>query len=189
MDLSNYSTEELYDKVKCCAIQIDMTRDRIRRITQEQQDICDEELEYQTEIDRREIAEVVDWRLPEQTHYFLHAYNSNRSTEHYRKCTSFFDILSLSVEPRNKNVRWNAPADFIKLNRGVILQYLQIVFDYTKEHLLMETIPFHLIRVTNNKMVERISYYPKDKTYSTEGVHIRHFNTLEEVLDYMMEEV
>lgn len=187
MDLSKYSTEELYNHLKGCEFQVDILGRNIKRLQQQQQDLCDDELEYQSEIDKRELTEIIDAKFEVQLEYFLRTYSHRRSNKHVRCCDKFFDMLSLRVEPRAKAVRFKAHPDFIKANRGIILQYLPIVFEYCYQKLQMETTPFHMITIENNPMVDRITYYPLTKNYFTDGTYLRQHNTLESALDHMME--
>lgn len=189
MDLTKYSTEELRNKVKCCELQIEMCKERIKRIDNEIDDYAEEETKYQAEIDKREIELAVDMTFEEQCNYFFSSYDSNRSIFHYRKCDSFFDVLSLRVNPNAKSVRFKAHPDFIKNNREYIKQYLPIAFKFCYEKYRMETTPYHTITVECNMMVDIITYYPETDEYYTDGVYIRNFKTLDEVLDHMLEEV
>lgn len=187
MDLSQFSTEELYARLQGCEFQIDMIGNSIKRLQAQQQDVCDDELEYQTEIDKRELTEIIDAKFDVQLEYFLRTYSHRRSNKHVRCCDKFFDMLSLRVEPRARAVRFRAHRDFISANRGIILQYLPTVFEYCYQKLQMETTPFHMITVENNQMVDRINYYPLTGKYFTDGVYLRHHDNLESVLDHMME--
>lgn len=187
MDLSKLSTEELRLKLACTTEEIDMLGRQIKRFQANQQEACDIELEYQTEIDRREIEIISDADFIEQLEYFLHNYSIKRSNAHLRCCDKFFDMLSLTINVREKTARFKAHPDFIKTNYEVILQYLPRVFEFCRERIQMETNKFHMITVENNKMVDRINYYPDTKNYFTDGVYIRSHKTLESVLDHMME--
>lgn len=186
MDLSQFSTEELYSRLRGCEFQLEMLGNSIKRLQSQQQEVCDDELEYQTEIDKRELTEIIDAKFDVQLEYFLSSYNYHRSNRHVRCCEKFFDMLSIRVDPKFKSVRFKAPPDFVAANRGIILQYLPTVFEYCHQKLQMETHPFHMITVENNKMVDRINYYPITGKYFTDGVYLRQHDNLESVLDHMM---
>lgn len=187
MDLSNYSTEELKLKLACSTSEIDMITRQIKRLQANQQDACDEELEYQTEIDKREIESIIDSGFENQLEYFLNNYSMKRSNGHIRCCEKFFDMLSVKVHPREKTVRFKAHPDFVKTNYDIILQYLPKLFEFCYERLQLETTKFHMMTIENNPKVDRINYYPDTKSYFTDGVYIRSHKSLESVLDHMME--
>lgn len=187
MDLSQYSTEELKLKLACSTSEIDMISRQIKRLQANQLDACDQELEYQTEIDKRELEYIIDAPFEEQVQYFLYNYSMKRSAKHISTCDKFFDMISVKIHPRDRTVRFKAHHDFIKSNYDVILRYLPMLFEFCYERIQMETNKFHMITVENNQMVDRINYYPSTKSYFTDGVYIRSHKTLESVLDHMME--
>ena len=187
MDLSTLSTEELKLKLACTTDEIDMLSRQIKRFQTNQQEACDIELEYQTEIDRREIEFIIDAEFEEQLEYFLQNYSLKRTTAHIRTSEKFFDMLSVKVHPRDKTIRFRAHTDFISANRDIILQYLPKLFEFCYERIQMETHKYRMITVENNQMVDRINYYPDTNSYFTDGVYIRSHKTLESVLDHMME--
>lgn len=185
MDLTNLSTEELKLKLACTNFEIDMTTRIIKRHQDVKQEYFNKQLEYISEIDRREIEAIIDADFDVQLDYFLGAYDMNRSNKHIKVCEKFFDMLSVKVN-RNKTIRFKAHPDFIKANFDMILVYLPKMFMYCCERDIMET-KYHTISIENNAAVERINYYPETNTYYTDGRYIRGHKTLESVLNHMME--
>lgn len=188
MELDKFSTEELKLKLACTTDEIDMIDLHIQRLRNNLKEARDNELAYQTEIDKREIEYIIDASFEQQLEYFLSNYSMNRSSKHIRTSEKFFDMLSVKVHPGEKTVCFSADIDFIKANYNTILQYLPRMFEFCYEHFKIDTnIYIARIKVENNYMVDRITYYPDTKSYFTDGVYIRSHSTLESVLDHMLE--
>ena len=189
MNYDDMTNDELNRHISSTNASIEYYEEQIKRINLIVEGMSSDVRHMQTVVDTREINEIADADFIDQVNYFLNeANNTARSFTFAQKKIRFFDALRVRTYSNSKQIEiYEFDKDFIKNNYDVIKEYLPLVLDFAETSYIMETTPIKHIRVRNNQMVEHLTYYPSNGSFRTEGVYLRGFNNIDELLNHMME--
>lgn len=186
MNYEVMSDDELQVALESVNYIVQTQQERIKHIESTLKEHVNIASDIRVEIDKRRIDKITYVSLEEQFKFFSTEIASECTTYMYHKCKQFFNVMKL--EKTEYAFRWYASCDYIKNKRDDIKQYLNYAFLNCNPIYVMESIDTYCIDVVGDHRVHKIMYYPSKNTYSAEGTYIRLYNTIDELLDYMIED-
>ncbi|EPQ9499951.1 hypothetical protein ACUYQI_000656 [Salmonella enterica subsp. enterica serovar Braenderup] len=186
MNYEIMSDEELQTSLESVNFIVQTQQERIKHIENTLKEHINISNEINVEIDKRKISKIIYASLEEQFKFFSTEISSYNTTYMYHKCKQFFNVMKL--EKTEYNFRWYASCDYIKNKRDDIKQYLNYAFFNCNPILVMESFEGYHIEVVGDHRVHKIMYYPSKNLYCAEGTYLRQYKTIDELLDYMLED-
>lgn len=133
---------------------------------------------------KRRIENIIEKSFDEQLAYFVQKHD-DESLGHYRARERFFEKLGIKM--RGNAFVFVAHPDFVRTNFTAIQLYLHTVLTSHESSLCIDA-HVHTMTVQANRNIDRISYFVETDSYTTDGIYLRQFRTLKEVLNYMLED-